>query len=399
MNSLETTDNLYNILNIDKNATIEEIKKAYRKLALKYHPDKNKSLNSSERFNHITIAYDILSNKESRNKYNALNEIQHNNLLNVILNFVKSMVNPQNINKLINIICDNDTNIMNEFNNINIPDYNKFKIQIEERLQNKIDLEYINDFMHSLLINDIKLNKVDLKEADLSIFMKPSENIPEKKYQLIHTIDKSDYSHDIINVTHNESLSCSNTNEMNIYGEIKTTLDEVYIGVIKEINVKRQLLEKNNVIFKQFKYNVPLINDTIIFENQGDEYLDQQNNIKVGNLIIDIKCKKHHYFKRVNDFDILVSLPLTIFELFNGFNKQFDYFNAHNIHLIMSKGFDKIKSNNKINQQTRFDGQKIIITLSKLGLLNENNQRGNLIIYLVLIKKDNFNDILKKHFE
>ena len=61
-------------------------------------------------------------------------------------------------------------------------------------------------------------------------------------------------------------------------------------------------------------------------------------------IIIDIKCKKHLYFKRVNEFDILVSLPLTIYELFNGFNKNFDYFNNQKIHIIMSSGFNKIKS-------------------------------------------------------
>lgn len=392
MNGLETTDNLYTILGINCNAKIEEIKKAYRRLALKYHPDKSKT-DTNEKFNHITIAYDILSNPESRQKYDSLNNTQHNNLLSVIMNFVKSMVNPDNINKLVNIICENDSSTFNEFNNMNTPDYKKLKTQIEERLQNKIDLEYINDFMHELLVNDIKLNKVDLKEADLSIFMK-QENIPEKKYQLIDTVqvDKSIYSQEIGDTQ-------SSSNEMNIYGEIKTILDEVYSGYMKEITVKRQLLENNKIVFKQFKYNVPLLNDNITFKNQGDEYLDQDNNIKVGDLIINVRCKKHKYFKRVNDFDILVSLPLTLFELFNGFNKQFDYFNDQPIKLAMTAGYDKIKSNMNISSQSKFDGQKMIVTLNNVGLINDKGGRGNLIIYLVLIKKDNFNEILKKYFE
>ena len=54
---------LYKILNIDKNASNEEIKKAYKKLALKFHPDKNnvdKTTESIDKFKEIKEAYSIL---------------------------------------------------------------------------------------------------------------------------------------------------------------------------------------------------------------------------------------------------------------------------------------------------------------------------------------------------
>ena len=50
----------YDILNIEPNTDIDSIKKAYRKLSLKYHPDKNN--NSSDMFNKITTAYEFLIN-------------------------------------------------------------------------------------------------------------------------------------------------------------------------------------------------------------------------------------------------------------------------------------------------------------------------------------------------
>ncbi len=65
------TDDYYKILGIEKNATESEIKKAYRKLALKWHPDKNPNnrKESEEKFKKINEAYSILSDKNKRNEY------------------------------------------------------------------------------------------------------------------------------------------------------------------------------------------------------------------------------------------------------------------------------------------------------------------------------------------
>jgi DnaJ-class molecular chaperone len=70
MNGLENTDNLYNILNIKKDATIEEIKKAYRRLALKFHPDKNKSPEANEMFKKINDAHNYLIDDTKREFFN-----------------------------------------------------------------------------------------------------------------------------------------------------------------------------------------------------------------------------------------------------------------------------------------------------------------------------------------
>lgn len=60
----------YEVLGVSKNADAAEIKKAYRKLALQYHPDKNPgNKEAEEKFKEAAEAYDVLSNEEKRRKY------------------------------------------------------------------------------------------------------------------------------------------------------------------------------------------------------------------------------------------------------------------------------------------------------------------------------------------
>ena len=64
-------EDFYKILDVEKGSSIEDIKKAYRKLALKYHPDVNKTKEAEEKFKEINEAYAVLSDPQKRTQYDT----------------------------------------------------------------------------------------------------------------------------------------------------------------------------------------------------------------------------------------------------------------------------------------------------------------------------------------
>ena len=62
-------DDYYKILGVSRSASSADIKRAYRKLSLKYHPDKNPSEDAAAKFAEIASAYSVLSDEDKRKTY------------------------------------------------------------------------------------------------------------------------------------------------------------------------------------------------------------------------------------------------------------------------------------------------------------------------------------------
>lgn len=66
---MATSKDFYEVLGVSKTASEDEIKKAYRKMALQYHPDRNKTPEAAEKFKEVTHAYEVLSDPQKKQTY------------------------------------------------------------------------------------------------------------------------------------------------------------------------------------------------------------------------------------------------------------------------------------------------------------------------------------------
>ena len=74
VNTINSKKDFYDILGVEKSATEDQIKKAYRKLALKVHPDKNKAPDAEGAFKKVGKAYGCLSDPQKRKHYDMFGQ-------------------------------------------------------------------------------------------------------------------------------------------------------------------------------------------------------------------------------------------------------------------------------------------------------------------------------------
>ncbi len=65
----------YEVLGVSANASQEEIRKTYRQLSLKYHPDRNSDPTATEKYKEINEAYEVLGDTASRHKYDMMKSL------------------------------------------------------------------------------------------------------------------------------------------------------------------------------------------------------------------------------------------------------------------------------------------------------------------------------------
>lgn len=370
--------NLYSILELESNATHDEIRKAYKKLALKYHPDKNPlDPGSAEKFHSIQMAYEILSDPSQRNKYDTMNPKKKQTIFDMIGKMYQKFKGSEEFKEYIkknifenddakNVLLTGDKEIIREF------------------VYNKANGFIMNILAQQFSVQDPTQTKTYSEDDLLSIFI--PENPDKKTYDIMQK-DK------LLSVESSCIQTFTNTNEHILELSIITDLNEIYMDKVKEVAIQRQRFKDKQIIIDEKKFYIPLADDKIILEKEGDDYIDTNGFLQRGDVLVKIKSRKHKFLKRVNDYDLLLVLPITLYEVFKGFDKRFEYLGDQEI---------KIKSSKPLNEY-KFDGEKLVINIPNKGipynnLLTNNKLRGNLIVFLVLEKGELFYKKLKKYF-
>lgn len=329
---------LYELLELKSNAEPNDIKKNFKRLALKFHPDKNKSKDANEKFNQIRVAYEILSDNDKKFKYDNMIQSKKIQFTDTIFHFLKEITNPKTIHNMIS-----RPDIINDIKNGNI---DKIAQKLIQKILDNFDLD----------IDMTKLNEIFIHSPT------------------VRDEEKSDYSTQ-------EILNTSECNTLNIFGNVKTNLDDIYHNRLKEIIIKRKVYNQNNEIsIETNQYYIPLYDNKVTISNAGDKII----NSKCGDVILKISCKKDPHFIR-NNYDIIYNDTITLHELFYGFKKNINCFGT-NIDICSSNPLEEYY----------FNGNLITISLKSKGLpYDSDSNRGNLIINLYLNKSNDFENNIK----
>lgn len=164
--------NLYDVLGVNKDASKDEIKKAYRNLSKKYHPDtKPDDPKAKEKFEEITVAYKILSDERKKARYDATGEIEEHTfnqklqsyLGQTFMQFVETVRNPK-IENVIEQFFDHTVKIQNNLEQ----GKKKVKSKIErtEEISKRITTTNEDDCIKSMLNEKINILKRDLVLID-----------------------------------------------------------------------------------------------------------------------------------------------------------------------------------------------------------------------------------------
>jgi hypothetical protein len=228
---------LYNILNIPDKLNINKdiIKKNYKKLVLKFHPDRIQTCETREQFDLIQLAYVILSNEEYKNKYDEMYELNSN------LKDFSSLKKNFSLEHILSI--DED-----EFKQ-KIKQMNKHDVELEMILDREKSIEKINQ-----LLQDRKNQDELIPKLNESLFNKESFNDEFES----SIIDIQDSDTEIINYERkiekfgsldNYNTMYSDQNEYNEYFKINKiksiiddkTLDDKINEYIQETEILKNL--------------------------------------------------------------------------------------------------------------------------------------------------------------
>lgn len=277
---------LYSILNLTKDSTNEEIKKSYKKLAFKYHPDKNKDPEAISVFKDISEAYEILTNKDKKNIYDQFgyNAVSENidNIMNPI-DLFQSLFNVDFTNPVMggNIFMFSDLSSAPFPPSLNIKQTMKYPLNVTlKELYKGTKKEFT--IHHNSKDNKMKKTNyiINIKKGS-----KHGDNIVVKEGG--NFIPELNITEDLIIQIVEQNDDIYKRKENDLYREHTISLVEALCGCsltiehMEEIlNIKIENIIKPNTLYKIEGKGMPI-------KYNENELSETDNHKKFGDLIID----------------------------------------------------------------------------------------------------------------
>lgn len=239
---------LYKILELEPSASIDDIKKNYRKLSKKYHPDKCKEKNSINKFYQINSAYEILLDEKSRKEYLMLNKENKS----LFQDFLEKVLN----------------------NNLDTESLEQYGINLS-----KNDYQYLQSNLYNVI------NSLNFKE--IINFFKSGE-FPRKDFGFNNICSDSDVNSwgiDDAIYFFDLPIEVQKHNSKTLKVSFDITLEEILLKKNKSVMIKRQV--GNKFINTDFKFDVK--SPWVIFSGGGDSNYDE-----FGDLIIKLNLPDNY---------------------------------------------------------------------------------------------------------
>jgi DnaJ-class molecular chaperone len=297
-------DDIYKILHINKKSTIHEIRKSYKKLILKYHPDKNIGKDTSEQFIRIQNAYKLLESiyekTESQQNIPIFSDLQYNNnLFLIIINFFKNNSSTTLVNKISNelysVFKNNDImkiiKLVKSYNT-KLTNLSKIKSFLDIEVTINVSIkDYYNNIPFFLSYDRITKNKFEEYIYPIDL-----EQIYELEGEIIKT-DNNNYEGNVIVknkiedtfIYNNLTYSILHNDLYVFYKETATVNNSIEITLLNDIKYEFSITSNST---EEYVYN----NNIKILKvcNMGLPYYDTNKNIidtsncsvKRGNLFI-----------------------------------------------------------------------------------------------------------------
>jgi DnaJ-class molecular chaperone len=384
-------ENYYDVLNVDKKASLQEIRKAYHKLAIKYHPDKSES--DPDRFKKISEAYTVLSDNDKKRQYDmtGFSDFLDENPVDLFEQLMKDF-KPD-------MFSNFSDNLNNSFGGGNVKIKTVlYETNISNDLNDKIKKavpDIMNTFSNVLLGTESNVdnpNKVDLvkklMETTSSLFMNNTSSLNEKSNledtifdSVFDNIDSDDNSFNNDDSLIKEDIINSNMmrkKPKDLIIKKNILLKDFYDEVQKKYKFKRYDIKGDKEIKISEIIPIPLYyNQVIKFKGKGHIL---KNYKERGDLIFEPKLIEDDDFK-VKDYHLIYAHDISITDLYI----EFDH--------------DIILPNNEklcVKCKDLYKLDNLVDTKINLGLpIPNEDKRGDLYIKYNLI----YNDITNSHLE